>query len=548
MAHFQTRKGKSTIYPKVRFNLKLKMITLISLLIIGIFVIFGLFLRSFIHNTLEDQIGERALRVAQSVANIPELQSAFVLENPASVIQEIVTPIQQETGAEFIVVGNKEGVRYAHPNENRIGKKMVGGDNDRALLAGDSYISKRVGSLGLSIRGKVPIYNAEQEIIGVVSVGFLNDDVQGIIKSQSRSLWFTFFGIILLGMVGAVLISHYIKNILSNLEPEEISHLLVEKEAILQSTHEGVIAVNQTGLITMINSAAQRILFKEVLAADHLIGKSILEILPYTDIFDVLESGETHYHREMVLEEEIVLVNRTPIYLEQKIVGAVSTIRKKTEIEEITNELLEIKQYANAQRAQTHEFSNKLYIILGLLQLDQIDEAIDFIQKESNIQQEWSRFLLENVADPMVHGLLQGKYNQANEAGINMFIQPDSQLTYRLSSKKTDILLTVLGNLIENAIEEVKEMPEGRREIAILFTDMGNEVMFEVDDAGRGISKKDEADLFVQGFSTKEGHHRGTGLSLSNHLLSQIGGNLLVEEGDLGGACFVMIIPKEERE
>src|SRR5690625_7114594 len=97
------------------------MITLISLLIIGIFVIFGLFLRSFIHNTLEDQIGERALRVAQSVANISELQSAFVMENPASVIREIVTPIQQETGAEFIVVGNKEGVSYAHPNE-KIGR------------------------------------------------------------------------------------------------------------------------------------------------------------------------------------------------------------------------------------------------------------------------------------------------------------------------------------------------------------------------------------------------------------------------------------------
>src|SRR5690625_3020988 len=145
MAHFQTRKGKSTIYPKVRFNLKLKMITLISLLIIGIFVIFGLFLRSFIHNTLEDQIGERALRVAQSVANIPELQSAFVLENPASVIQEIVTPIQQETGAEFIVVGNKEGVRYAHPNENRIGKKMVGGDNDRRSE------ERRVGTEGKRI-------------------------------------------------------------------------------------------------------------------------------------------------------------------------------------------------------------------------------------------------------------------------------------------------------------------------------------------------------------------------------------------------------------
>jgi len=521
------------------------MITLISLLIIGIFIIFGLFLRSFIHNTLEDQIGQRALRVAQSVANIPELQSAFQLENPASNIQEIVTPIQEDTEAEFIVVGNKEGIRYAHPNESQLGKKMVGEDNDRALLAGESYISKRVGSLGLSIRGKVPIYNTEQEIIGVVSVGFLNEEVQGIIKSQSRSIWFTFFGIIVLGMVGAVLISHYIKKLLSNLEPEEISHLLVEKEAILQSTHEGMIAVNQAGLITMMNRAAEQILCKKSQSADHLLGKSILELFPYTEVFDVLAGGENQYNREIVLHDEIVLVNRTPIYLEQKIVGAVSTIRRKTEIEEVTNELLEIKQYANAQRAQTHEFSNKLYIILGLLQLHQFDDAIDFIQRESDLQQEWSQFLFDNVADPIVHGLLQGKYNQANEAGINMVIQPDSQLTYRLSRKKTDVLVTVLGNLIENALEEVKQMPDDRREIAISFTDIGHEVVIEVDDAGRGIHEEAEAHLFEQGFSTKEGDHRGTGLSLSNHLLLQIGGHLLVEEGDLGGACFIMIIPKK---
>src|SRR5690625_234572 len=242
-----------------------------------------------------------------------------------------------------------------------------------------------------------------------------------------------------------------------------------------------MIAVNQAGLITMMNRAAEQILCKKSQSADHLLGKSILELFPYTEVFDVLAGGENQYNREIVLHDEIVLVNRTPIYLEQKIVGAVSTIRRKTEIEEVTNELLEIKQYANAQRAQTHEFSNKLYIILGLLQLHQFDDAIDFIQRESDLQQEWSQFLFDNVADPIVHGLLQGKYNQANEAGINMVIQPDSQLTYRLSRKKTDVLVTVLGNLIENALEEVKQMPDDQREIAISFTDIGHYVVIVVD-------------------------------------------------------------------
>ncbi|GGB48671.1 GHKL domain-containing protein [Virgibacillus dakarensis] len=538
---------KPVIHPKIKFNLKLKMIALISLLIIGIFVIFGLFLRSFISTTMEDQIGKRALSVAQSVANIPEIKQAFQLEDPASVIQQIVTPIQQDTEAEFIVVGNREGIRYSHPEANQIGKKMIGGDNERALLKGESYISKRVGSLGLSIRGKVPVFADNGEIIGVVSVGFLNHDVQGIIKNQSKSLWLTLVAITLLGIIGAIFISNYLKKLLSDMEPEEISDLLVQKEAILQSTHEGIIAVNEKGTITMMNVAAQWILFKQIDQDNQFLGRPIKELLRHTDLFTVLQHGESHYNREMVLGENIVLVNRMPIYQDKRIVGAVSTFRKKTELAHLTNELMQIKQFANAQRAQTHEFSNKLYTILGLLQLDQKQEAIDFIKKENNVQQEWSQFLLDHVADPMIHGLLQGKFNQANELGITMSVDPDSQLAYCFNGEKQDALLTALGNLIENAMEAVRNI-EGKRVISIFFTDIGEDVLIEIEDSGPGIAKEDAAHIFEQGFSTKTGSHRGTGLPLSNRMLQDIGGAIMLEDGELGGACFVIILPKDKGE
>lgn len=530
----------------IKFNLKIKMIALISLLIIGIFIIFALFLRSFISTTTEDQIGKRALSVAQSVANIPEIREAFQLGDPASVIQEIVNPIQKDTEAEFIVVGNREGIRYSHPKPGHLGRKMIGGDNERALLQGKSYISKRVGSLGLSIRGKVPIYDENDTIIGLVSVGFLNNDVQGIIKSQSKSLWATLFGIVLLGIIGAILISHYLKKLLSNMEPEEISHLLLQKEAILQSTHEGIVAVDHNGLMTMMNAKAQQILFKQKIADNDFIGKSIKELLPHTAIYDILERGESHYNREMVLGENIVLVNRTPIYSLETIVGAVSTFRKKTEIEHVTKELLQIKQYANAQRAQTHEFSNKLYIILGLLQLEQSQEAIDFIKKETHMQQEWSRSLFQHIADSVVRGLLQGKFNQAGELGIAIVIQPESQLNYRFSEKKREAFLTALGNLLENAMEAVKHNADAIREISIFITDIGEDIVVEVDDSGPGVTEANAMYLFEQGFSTKEGSHRGTGLALTKRMLQEVGGVIMLEEGELGGACFVMIIPKDE--
>ena len=80
--------------------------------------------------------------------------------------------IRIDTDADFIVVGNKEGIRYAHPRKDKIGEAMVGGDNKGVLLEGKSYVSKATGSLGPSLRGKVPIRNQENAIIGVVSVGF----------------------------------------------------------------------------------------------------------------------------------------------------------------------------------------------------------------------------------------------------------------------------------------------------------------------------------------------------------------------------------------
>lgn len=489
-------------------------------------------------------MGKRALSVARTVANMPEIREAFQMKDPASVIQDIVKPIQKDTEAEYIVVGNQEGIRYSHPKADHLGEKMIGGDNEQALLEGKSYVSKRVGSLGPSIRGKTPIYNDEHEVIGLVSVGFLNEDIQGIIKHESKSLWFTICGIVLLGMVGAIFISHYIKKLLSNMEPEEISDLVLQKEAILQSTHEGIIAVNQAGMIIMMNTAAQRILFNQENNESVYIGRSIKELVPYTEVFAVLGHRESHYNREMVLGDSIVLVNRMPMIRENMIVGVVSTFRKKTEMEHVTKELSQIKQYANAQRAQTHEFANKLYTILGLLQLGQRQEAIDFIKKENNIQQEWSQFLLEHVADPMVQGLLQGKFNQANELGIMMSLDPDSQLTSHLTGDKQDALLTGLGNLIENAIEAVKEQENTDRKITIFFTDIGEDIVVEIDDSGPGISSGDASRIFDQGFSTKENTNRGTGLALSRHMLHDIGGDIILEEAELGGACFVMTIPK----
>lgn len=533
----------------LKCNLRLKMILLISLLIIGICAIFGVFLERFIWNMAEDQTGKRALNLAQSVANIPEIQKAFRLDKPSVVIQPIVQPIQRETGAEFIVVGDTQEIRQSHPNLSIIGAKMVGSDNARALLHGESYVSKKEGTLGLSIRGKVPIFD-EGKIVGVVSVGFLNNDVHRIVADQSKGLWLTLSLIILFGIAGAVFIASYIKRLLHNMEPEEISHLYLQKEAILQSTHEGIIAVDNDGAITAMNKAAKEILFTDMAQQQrNYAGASIQEIVPSLNRGAYGKQRSRLVNREMVLGEDVVLVNQTPIVSENAVTGSVYTFRTKTELETVTEELSRIKQYANAQRAQSHEYSNKLHIILGLMQNQRHKEAIDFIKKESNMQQARLTFLSEKVADPLLQALFQGKFNQANELGISMVIHPDSRLEGSFAEEKQDALLTALGNVIENALEAVKQKEDGQRKVAIFFTDIGEDCIFEIEDSGPGVAEADIPRIFEQGFSTKQGSHRGTGLALSKLMLNGVGGEILLEagEGELGGACFMIMMPKDER-
>lgn len=526
-------------------NLHLKMIGLIGALSVAIILLIGGFMSFFVTDTLETQIGERALSVAKSVAVIPEISQAFDSNDPSAIIQPIVQKIQAQTDAEFIVVGNQQEIRYAHPSPDRIGKKMIGEDNERALSNGESYTSKSIGSLGSSLRAKAPIY-LDGEIVGVVSVGFLVDSIESIIWGYSQEIWLVLLGIGTAAIIGAGFIANYIKKLLFGLEPEEISHLLFQKETILHSIHEGIIAINTDGRITMVNSAALKLLTGGEQQADDWIGKPIQESFPNSDLLYVLEHGESVIDQERLFSNHIVYVNSVPIFYEQELLGAVATFRNKTEIESLTKRLAHIQQYANALRSQTHEFANKLYTIMGLTQLNKKEDVLDFIQEETSIQQHWTNTLLDNIDDPYISGLLVGKLSQASELQITVSVQPDSQLHSTLSDVNRQALLTAIGNLLDNAFDAVYDERAISRDISISFTDIGQDLLFEIDDAGPGIDDASLDKVLSRGFSTKDGAGRGFGLALTKNAIETANGQLSIEPSELGGTYFVVSLPKDK--
>jgi len=524
-------------YNRLRFQTKVMILT--SVLIFIIFIALSVYIQSIIAQNIEDEVGQRALAVSNTIAQSQEIIAAFDEDHPEQTIQPLTKAIQEEIGAEFIVVGNTNEVRYSHSHEDRIGKQMVGDDNERALLHGESYASKREGSLGSSIRGKSPIIK-DNEIIGVVSVGYLLDDVKEIAREKNQPILFLLITFLGIGILGSIFIAKHLKKLLFNMEPDEIAESFLQKEAILQSTKEGIIAVDDHNRITLLNESAKAILQMEGTSDSEFIMQP-LDSVADIPLLQYVEQGQSMEDREVIFGNDIVLMNIFAIKEGMQTFGVVATFRRKTDLEKVTKELSTIKQYTEGLRSQTHEFSNKIHTILGLLELGHHEEAMDFIRQDYDIQTTRHHALIDTIDEPAVQGLLIAKYNQANEKGIDFTLSEDSQLSKLTSIPYRDVILKVLGNMIDNAFHAVKDNPT----VTVFMTDIGQDIIIEIDDNGPGIDVEEEQYIFTYGFSTSGEEGRGTGLYLVKQAVTLLNGDVFIEASELKGTRFVIIIPKE---
>lgn len=518
-----------------------KLMLVILLLIISIGVIFEVTFKNIMETNLKHEIGSKALSVAQSIANMPDIQESFKAENPAAAIQPIAEGIRKQVGAEFIVIGNTDEIRYSHPNPKRLGQKMVGGDN-RLVFKGESVISESTGTLGPSLRGKAPIFS-EGEVIGVVSVGYLQTDIDKEVSKIQKKIFFTTLLILIGGLLAALLISLNIKKALFGLEPKEIAWMYQEKHAILESIHEGIIAIDTDGRITVVNETAHKIL--GVPNETLLRGKRIEEVIENTNLLEVVRNGKAEYDKEIIIFGDVFLANRIPIFNKKgNVIGAVASLRNKSELAHLLQELSHVKAYAEGLRAQTHEYSNRLYTLLGLIQLGSYKEAIDFISKEVDVTQGFIQFLMKEIPDPIIAGFILGKVSLASELKVNFLIDRESSFKDIPHEISRDSLVTIIGNLINNAFEAVKEN-NGEKRVSLFLTDLGKELIIEVEDNGKGIDSKDNGRIFKEGFTTKDkSSNAGIGLSLVQNAINSLGGYVTFSSNVGEGTIFTVAIPK----
>ncbi|USK31136.1 sensor histidine kinase [Bacillus sp. CMF21] len=526
----------------IKVPLQIKILGLVLLLGLLLILLLTGFFSYMESKQIEENKGRMALELSKTVALMPTIIDAFQTGNPSETIQPLAEEIRKQTGAEFIVVGNKDGTRYSHPMKSEIGRKMTGGDNDRAIIKGEFYVSKANGSLGPSLRGKSPIFNKQGEIIGLVSVGFLLEDInQQIMKNFIKVLLVSLFAFFI-SVIGSILLSGNIRRDTMGLEPYEIAALYKEKNTVLHAVKEGILAIDKDGFITMMNQPAKKLL--------HIKGSvrhmKVDGLFPSDYLYEVLKHGNPQVDKEMVWKDKTVIVNTTPLIDENGIRGVVASFRDKTEIEQMINTVSEVKRYSEDLRSQTHEFTNKLYVLSGLLQLGEYDQAINMIKSETQVLQFQNSVVFNQIKDTKVQAILLGKLGKASEKKLKFDIASDSYLEELPSHFKLSSLIVILGNLIDNAFEAVYGVESPT--VKLFVTDIGSDIIFEIEDNGRGISERDIPFLFDKGFTSKDGNEpRGFGLSNAEEAVQEMDGIIEVQSSTDTGTVFTVYLPKELR-
>lgn len=487
---------------------------------------------------IEKSQEEKATNVARMVAHSQLVIEALGKQDEERSIQDFAEETRRFTHVQFVVVMDMNGIRKSHPDPAKIGKRFVGGDEGIALK-GKEHISISKGTLGTSLRSLTPIFDRTGKQLGAVAVGISLNDVQKAVSQGRNNIYTgTLLGIVA-GILGAVLLARYIKRILFGLEPSAIAKLLQERDAILQSVREGIVAVDQESRITLVNKAALRLFHKAGLAQEPR-GMKMEEYLSNSRLGWVLKTGQTDPDHEMVLNGITLVVNRVPVFLNDKIVGAVSTFRDKTEIQQLAEQLTGVRLYAEALRAQSHEFMNKLHVILGMSHMGLYDQLTNYISELVNHRNNEIGAISRNIKDPVLAGFLIGKLSYAREAAAELHISSEREVPEPLHSYMSHELITILGNLIDNALEAVSNCP--RRQIEVHF-DYGDDILtIEVKDTGVGIEKETQNHMFERGFSTK-GEDRGLGLFLISQSLDRLGGEIEISSKPSQGTRFVVYIP-----
>jgi two-component system, CitB family, sensor kinase len=505
------------------------------------------------HERLIDEYGKRSLAIARVLAAAPAVRADVAAADGAlppaddlarGELQRLATQIRQGTGVLFVVFADDRGLRLSHPDPALLGQPLS--TDPAAALAGREEVVEQTGTLGPSIRAKVPVRAPDSgRIAGLVSVGMSTSSVYDLLRGEQRIAALTAGPALLTGVVMSVLLARRWRHQTLDLQPPEMTEMVRTQEAVLHGIGEGVLATDTAGKTTFVNDEASRLL-----DIDSAIGRPADQVGLTARVLQVLRSVDPTPTLATV-GERVLVVSARPVTREGRELGSVLVVRDRTDVELLTRQLDAVQLMSTVLRAQRHEFANRLHLLNGLLHAGRTEEASRFL--DELLQYGPLGAALPGIGvirDPFLQAFLAAKAAAAREAGATLRIGENSWAPGWVTLP-VDVT-TVLGNLLDNAIDAVRVDDRAVRIVEVELLQDNATLFITVADSGEGVAPEFSDRVFIEGVSTKPQTDlpggRGIGLAVSRQIARALDGDVRLSSAanpgaELCGAEFIARLP-----
>ena len=478
---------------------------------------------------------QRVLGVAETLAHSPDVVTALRSRDPAARLQPLAESVRRATGVDFVVVMSPDRVRYSHPNPALIGQRFIG--NTAPALAGRPFTETFTGTLGPSVRAVVPVPGDGRPVEGMVAVGITQANVSSELSRQMPALLGLIALLLALAGFGSLLVSRRMQRYTHGLGPVELTRLYEHHDAVLHAMREGLLVFDRQRKLLLVNDEGARLLG---LGPDAE-GRPAAELGAPGPLGELLVSGRSVTDELHVTTDAVVVVNQAPVTRQGRAFGTVVTLRDHTELQALTGELDSVRGLAESLKSQAHEAANRLHAVVTLIELGRPDAAVEFATAELDAAQRLADQLLAVVEEPVLVALLLGKAAEAHERDVELVVTDDSAVGPTGIDPRD--LVTMVGNLIDNAVDAALAAPAPRRVTVTVRQDEA-ELLVRVADTGPGLDPAGLEQVFTRGWSTKpigRPHGRGLGLALVRQVVTRHDGSIQVAND--GGAVFTIRLP-----
>ena len=531
-------------YKKTRksFTLSQKIVILITLVVFVALLPSSLFTTQRVAQVIYDRVSINAVSINNILCHSDEIIDGLTYKNGVNdhMMAEYVNEVDNSDEAGVAVYDKDFNLRVFYNPGKLIDFKR----SSLELVQKYSTQSKISWQENYNIPNRAFGYvkDDNNQIVGYVVTGYSDDILKNsAIDSIIFLLTMTAFGLGA-GIVGAIYLARRVKKILFGLEPEEIAAMLQERNIILDSVREGVITIDSKGLITLVNIEAESLLKDaNIQNVDELVGKHIKEVMRNLEFDSILSNGRIITNAGIKVGDILFIITSVPLMLDGNIIGAVFTFRKKSVVEELANQLTGFKNYSTALRAQTHEFMNKMHVIMGLIEMKAYDQLKEFTKEVAYNRQSEVNYVVTRLRDITLAGLVLGKISRSRELDIDFSLSEESELRHDLEVPSVHDLVLIAGNIIENAFDALQNF-DGERIVSLSILDFDKEIVIIVEDSGPGMSESSKKNVFVRGFSSK-GKGHGFGLYLVKQSIDNLGGTIDIETAEGEGTTFTVRLP-----